>query len=247
MKTVFSFKYSFAAVFGLLVALAGAFIVMEEKGVSETVSDWSDESSEPLPEKPLEVPSSQRSRTTAFDNSRMTEKNPKPPVDGQEAVTRTEPNSMDHEKLIETFGSKEEVAQMRQSFSETIDAKGLMNSERGVGGYLEQVFKEEPVDGLWAYDYETALYEVFANDEILSGKPIKSIECRSVRCRIDVQIKSPEAMMEVYKRLQTAVIQEEEGLNYAMFLGQYSINDGIATWYLGRDRTVDLLGDGGNP
>lgn len=247
MKTVFSFNHFFVALLGLLVAIAVAFFLMDEKDASETLSDGNDEYLEPLLEQPLEIRSSDQSRIPAFDNPRMVEGSPSPQVNSQGAISRTEPNSMDHEKLIEKFGSKEEVAQMRQSFNETVEEKGLMNSERGVSDHLEQVFEEEPVDGLWAYDYETALYEVFAKDEILSGTPIKSIECRSVRCRIDVDIRSPDAMMEVYKRLQTALIQEDEGLNYATFLGHYSIEAGTATWYLGRDKTVDLLGDVSNP
>ncbi|UZJ43749.1 hypothetical protein OOT55_13940 [Marinimicrobium sp. C6131] len=247
MKAVFPPNHFFVALSGMLVAMAVAFFLMNEKGGSETVTDRDDGYLAPLLEQPLEIRSLERSSLPAFDKPRMVEENPIQQVSSQGAISRTEPSSMDHQKLIEKFGSKEEVSQMRESFNETVEEKGLMDSERGVSDHLEQVFEEEPVDGLWAYDYETALYEVFANDEILSGTPIKSIECRSVRCRIDVDIRSPDAMMEVYKRLQTAVIQGDEGLNYATFLGNYSVESGIATWYLGRDKTVDLLGDVSTP
>ncbi len=157
-----------------------------------------------------------------------------------EASDKAASNSDAH-ALQEKFGSREEMFEARDAQNEVVEELGLMETKDGFKNYMEESFEQEPVDSEWAYNYEGLLYEVFANDGVLSGKPIQAIECRSVRCRVQIQLRSTEDVEDVTQTLVGKLVQGAEGLNYATFWGTYSTEDNIGTWYIGRDREVDIL------
>lgn len=150
-------------------------------------------------------------------------------------------NTEDTDALLEKFGSREDMFEARDAQNEVVEELGLMETRDGFKNYMEESFEQEPIDSDWAYDYEGLLYDVFTNDPVLSGKPIKAIECRSVRCRVQIQLRSTEDVNDVTQTLVTNLARGTEGLNYATFWGSYSAEDNIGTWYIGRDREVDIL------
>lgn len=143
--------------------------------------------------------------------------------------------------LLDQLGSKAQFLQDKAAYDQTVEELGLRETKDAFKDHMEQSFEQEAFDLAWAYDYEGLLYEVFANDPVLAGKPIQAVECRSVRCRVQIQLRSTDDMLEVTEILVQKLVQEAEGLNYATFWSQYSVEDNTATWYIGRDREVDIL------
>lgn len=49
-----------------------------------------------------------------------------------------------------------------------------------------KIYESEPIDIAWAAIREKAISDAFASESSLQGKSIKSIECRSKHCRIEI-------------------------------------------------------------
>jgi hypothetical protein len=74
----------------------------------------------------------------------------------------------------------------------TADAKdpvSLMSAERAAAGLAaarEAAFRAESVDTAWAVDASAALQQALSADAVPTGTQLRSLECRSYSCRLEL-------------------------------------------------------------
>ncbi len=141
-----------------------------------------------------------------------------------------------------TYYTPEESERGQQNFKNRVHELGLMENEKSWSVHMEKSFSREEIDARWAYEYETSLYETFTSDPKLARYSINEIKCRTERCKVEVAMTNPDDMIEATMALTKNLVLQRNGLNYAKYLSYYSVDTGVATWYIGKDKYVDLLG-----
>lgn len=100
---------------------------------------------------------------------------------------------------------------------------------------LVSIFAGETRDQQWAPSSEKILQDNFAVEGSLQGKDIKTVECRSTTCRIDIEVHYPEEKGEIASSINKIIFTKE----YGYFEPKIMITSSekkIASYYIGRKK-----------
>lgn len=103
-------------------------------------------------------------------------------------------------------------------------------------------FSEEPIDEEWSSQYENKLESLIQNNEMLSQYAIQELQCRSERCRITVYVGLQANAQDFSSHLISELVQNQNSPDSQTgVFHDYSQEDGVATYYIGRNSEVPLF------
>ncbi|HEY8940425.1 MAG TPA: hypothetical protein VIM59_09555 [Cellvibrio sp.] len=110
-------------------------------------------------------------------------------------------------------------------------------------GYVKDMaakFESETVDGQWATDYESRLYNLFESDA-LAGKVVpQSVVCKSKRCQIKVAVADIDQVNQTMESFSRALNDNQLALDKSMVVSAPDLTEGIVNLYVARDASVKI-------
>lgn len=111
------------------------------------------------------------------------------------------------------------------------------------GGYVKDMaakFETEAVDGQWASDYESRLYNLFDSDA-LAGKVVpQSVVCKSRRCQIKVAVANIDEANQAMQSFSEAINSNKLSIDKSMVVSAPDLDAGVVSLYVARDGNVKI-------
>ena len=110
-------------------------------------------------------------------------------------------------------------------------------------GYVKDMatkFEAETVDGQWATDYESRLYNLFESDA-LAGKVVpQSVVCKSRRCQIKVAVADIDQANQTMESFSKALNDNQLAIDKSMVVSAPDLTEGVVSLYVARDGNVKI-------
>lgn len=110
-------------------------------------------------------------------------------------------------------------------------------------GYVKDMatkFEAETVDGQWATDYESRLYNLFESDA-LAGKVVpQSVVCKSRRCQIKVAVADIDQANQTMESFSKALNDNQLAIDKSMVVSAPDVEAGVVSLYVARDGSVKI-------
>ncbi len=168
-----------------------------------------------------------------------------------------------HEALDDQLQSSTESAPQREASAEQEQNKQQVDLElmekthkdrfaevveksKKVEGYdfrKEQMasYEAEALDEEWAFPRERAIEETFATEEALQGAVLKSVDCKSKRCRIQVYYQSEREVSQLSRTLNRIILENGDRLFVPQVFVNYSEDGEVASLFLSNDVEIPLF------
>lgn len=160
--------------------------------------------------------------------------------DGQPA--KTEKQADEPASPVIDAASFEEYYKARKNsdeFNQYLQTVSAGNS----GGYVKDMaakFETETVDGQWAADYESRLYNLLETDA-LAGKVVpQSVVCKSRRCQIKVAVANIDEANQAMQSFSAAINNNKLSIDKSMVVSAPDIDAGVVSLYVARDGNVKI-------
>jgi len=101
-------------------------------------------------------------------------------------------------------------------------------------------FEREPVDNLWAPEYQLKLDNFFRHSPSLTELVPQQIDCRSLRCRVSIVAVSPEQSNQFSQIIMDSVLANDAGISKKLML-EHDNTAGLLNVYLVRADSVNFL------
>ncbi len=138
--------------------------------------------------------------------------------------------------------SFEEYYKARKNSEEFNQYLQTVSSGNG-GGYVKDMaakFETEAVDGQWASDYESRLYNLFDTDT-LAGKVVpQSVVCKSRRCQIKVAVANIDEANQAMQSFSEAINNNQLSIDRSMVVSAPDLDAGVVSLYVARDGNVKI-------
>jgi len=103
-----------------------------------------------------------------------------------------------------------------------------------------EAFKNETVDDDWSYEHKEKLNELFATEGALQGAVLKSMECRSKHCRVQVYYQSKDEVSELTQDLTSVFLNDNSKSFIPSIMVNYSDKGKVADIFLTDDPDASL-------
>lgn len=118
-----------------------------------------------------------------------------------------------------------------------------LQSVSTANGYVKDMatkFEAETVDGQWATDYESRLYNLFESDA-LAGKVVpQSVVCKSRRCQIKVAVVDIDQANQTMESFSKALNDNQLAIDKSMVVSAPDLAEGVVSLYVARDGSVKI-------
>lgn len=105
---------------------------------------------------------------------------------------------------------------------------------------LSKKFDSEPVDYVWATEYETKLDDIFSTDVELSKFVPEDIQCRTTHCQIKIPISDYAESDQVMESMTKAFSADAHDLKNVMITTIPDMSAGFVDFYISRDANATL-------
>lgn len=117
------------------------------------------------------------------------------------------------------------------------------NAVEGYDFRKEQMasYEAEALDEAWARPRERAIEETFAVEKALQGAVLKSVDCKSKRCRIQIYYQSEAEVSQLSGKLNRIILESDDALFVPQVFVSYSEDGEVASLFLGDDVETPLF------
>ncbi len=112
----------------------------------------------------------------------------------------------------------------------SIDSKTL-NQKTTI--QLPQKFDSETVNESWATENKVKLQESFATETALQAKQVKSIECKSSTCRVQIYAENKADLISTAEAINLVIMQKYQNHFIPNVMTTFSATDNTANFYFG--------------